>query len=140
MMNVHSRVVGWPDFRDGISVVGHWIERFGFAHAFAFVEDDDAVSGTSAFETDLDSAVGQVARGFEADGFERKSVVGTDGALLLDEEEFVVGLVGRQVTDPATVESETVQSSKSATATAHTAPAGWPIEDVCLAATSRMGP
>ena len=62
-----------------------------------------------ALKADLDGAIGQMARGFEAEGFEREGVVGADVALLLDKEQFVVGLVGRQVAHAAAVQGEAVQ-------------------------------
>jgi hypothetical protein len=92
-----------------LAVVGDRIQGFGFAHAFAFVIDDDALGGAPALEADLDGAVGQMARSLEAQGFESESVVGADLPVLLDEEELVVGLVGRQIAHAAAVQREPIQ-------------------------------
>ena len=92
----------------GRPIVGDGVEQAGFAHAFALVINDDPRGGVFALEADLDGAVGQVARGFEAEGFEGEGVVGADVAFFLDEEQFVVGLVGRQEADAAAVEGEAV--------------------------------
>ena len=84
----------------GLRSLAIGIEQTGLAHAFALVINDDAVGGLGALEADLDGAVRQVARGFEAERFEGEGVVGADMALFLDEEQFVVGLIGRQETHP----------------------------------------
>lgn len=93
----------------GFAIVGDWVEGIGMAHAFAFVEDDDAFFGTITLEADLDGPVGQVPWGFPTNGFEGESVVGADMTVFLDEEHFVIGLVGREVADPGAIESKTLQ-------------------------------
>jgi hypothetical protein len=57
--------------------------------------------------TDTNSAVEQVAPGFEAKRFKGQDVVGADVASLLDEEQFVVGLAGRKETDTAAIPRNT---------------------------------
>ena len=57
-------------------------------------------------EAHLDSALGQVAWRFKADGFESEGIVGADVALFLDEEQLVIGLVGRQVANAAAIQGE----------------------------------
>ena len=47
---------------DGFAVVGNRIQGAGFAHAFPFVKNDEALGGTFSFETDLNGALGQMAR------------------------------------------------------------------------------
>ena len=78
------------------AVVGDGVEQTGFAHAFALVINHDAASGLRTLEADVDGAVRQVARRFKAERFEGEGVVGADVAFFLDEEQFVVGLIGRQ--------------------------------------------
>jgi hypothetical protein len=53
----------------------------------------------------------EVAGRFVADAPEGEGVVGQDGAVLLDEEELVVGLVGRQEADAREVEAEAVDGA-----------------------------
>ena len=101
------------DFRLGwverFAVVGDGVEQAGFAHAFAFVINDHALHRPGALEADVDGAVGQMARRFEAERLEGERVVGADVAFLLDEEQFVVGLVGRQEANPLAIQGEAVQ-------------------------------
>ncbi len=78
------------------TVVGDGVEQAGFTHAFAFVVNHHAGDGLGALEPDVDGAIGQMARRFPPQRFEGKGVVGADVTLLLDEEQFVIGLVGRQ--------------------------------------------
>jgi hypothetical protein len=92
-----------------LAVVGDRFQGFGFAHAFAFVINDNALGGAPALEAHLDGAFGQMARSLEAKGLEGESVVGADVPVLFDEEELVVGLVGREVAHAAAVEREPVQ-------------------------------
>src|SRR5262245_20599830 len=101
-------VVGWPRW-EGLSVIGDGVQKTGLAHALAFVVDDDALGRTAALEADLHDAVGQMSWSFAAPSFERKGVVGADGAVLLDEEEFVVGLVRREIAHATAVEGEAVE-------------------------------
>ena len=42
-------------------------------------------------------------------GFEGEGVVGADVALFLDEEQFVVGLIGREEANPVAIQGEAVQ-------------------------------
>ena len=74
------------------------------SHALAFVVNDDASGGLGTLETDVDGAVGQMTRGFPAKGFEGESVVGAAVAFFLDEEQFVVGFIGREKADPVAVQ------------------------------------
>lgn len=61
-----------------------------------------------ALEADLDGPVGQMAWSLEANTFEGKRVVGAKLAVFLDEEEFVIGLVGWEETDAVAVQAEAV--------------------------------
>ena len=92
----------------GFSVVGNGIKWFGFPHALGFIKDNDAVGWAFTLEADLNGAIGQMTRSFKANGFKGEGVVGADGAVLFDKKHFVVGFVGRQVTNPGAVEGETV--------------------------------
>ena len=91
------------------AVVGDGVERFGFAHALALVEDDHPIGGRLALETDLDGAIGQMSGCFKADAFEGEGVVAPDMAVFLHKEELVVDFIGRQELDLRTIESETIQ-------------------------------
>ena len=50
-----------------------------------------------------------MAWGLEANGFKGEGVVGADRAIFFDKEQFVVGLVGWQVTNTAAIEGEAIQ-------------------------------
>ena len=91
------------------AVVGDGVEQTGFAHALALVINHHAAGGLRTLEADVDGAVGQVARRFKAERFEREGVVGADVAFFLDEEQFVVGLIGRQEADPFAIQGEAVE-------------------------------
>jgi len=91
------------------SVVGHGIKQTSLAHALAFVINDDATGRLRTLETDLDGPVRQMARSFPAERLEGEGIVGANGAVFLDEEEFVVGFVGRQAAEAAAVQRETIQ-------------------------------
>src|SRR6266545_3590346 len=54
-------------------------------------------------------AVGQVAGRFKAKRFEREGVIGADMTLLLDEEQFIVGLIGREETNPFAIQGKAVK-------------------------------
>jgi len=90
-------------------IVGDGIQRAGFSHALALVIDDHTPGGGLAFEAYLDGAIGQVAWSLEANGLEGEGVVGADVALFLDEEQLVVGFIGRKKTHAVAVQGEAVQ-------------------------------
>ena len=52
----------------------------------------------------MDGAIWQVPWRFPAKRFEGELVVGADVAFLLDEEQFVVGLIGRQKANPLVIQ------------------------------------
>ena len=93
----------------GFAIIGNRIEQSGFPHAFAFVVDDHDLVGAEALEANLDRAIGQMARGFEAQGFEGKSIVRADMSFLLGEEHLIVGLVGREVANAAAIKGKAVE-------------------------------
>ena len=90
-------------------IVGDGVQQAGLAHALALVINDDPRGRVFALEADLNGALGQVAGSFEAQRFEGEGVVGAHVAFFLDEEQFVVGLVGREEAHPAAVQGEAVQ-------------------------------
>jgi len=51
-------------------------------------------------EPDVNGAIRQMPRRFKAQRFEGEGVVGADVAFLLDEEQLVIGLVGREESNP----------------------------------------
>src|SRR5262249_30984695 len=57
------------------------------------------------------SAKARVTWAFKAPGFKRESIVRPDGAVFLDEKQFIVGLVERQIADPSPIQGEAVQRS-----------------------------
>jgi len=61
----------------------------------ALVVDDHAAGGSLALESDLDGAIGKMTWGFVACAFEGEGVVTPNMAVFLDEEEFVVHVIGR---------------------------------------------
>lgn len=91
------------------AVVGDGVQGASFSHTLSFVIDDDSGGGVLALEADRNGAVGEVARGFKAHGLEGEGVVGADLALVLDEEEFIVGLIGRKEADAGAIQGEAIQ-------------------------------
>ena len=101
---------GWLEIGGGgFAIVGHGVQKFGLAHAFALVIDDDALGGAPTFEADLDGAVGQMARGFETKGFEGEGVVGADVPVSSTKKNSSLAWLGGRLTDTAAVEREPVQ-------------------------------
>ena len=96
--------LGWP-------VCGRWRRRraIGLRPCVRPCNKRRRVPGPGALEADVDGAVRQMARRFKAERFEGKGVVGADVAFFLDEEQFVVGLIGRQEAHPFAVQREAVQ-------------------------------
>ena len=92
-------------------VIGDRVQRAGLAHALALVIDNDPAGGVFALKADLNGAVGQVARSLEANAFEREGIVGASLPVFLDEEQFVVGLVGREETDVVAIQGKAVQGA-----------------------------
>ena len=91
------------------AVVGDGVEQTGFAHAFALVINHDAAGGLRTLKADVDGAVRQVARRFQAERFEGEGVVGADVAFFLDEKQLVVGLIGREEANPFAIQGEAVE-------------------------------
>src|SRR5690606_18980888 len=91
----------------GLAVVGHEVHGARFAHAFALEVHDGTVE-FQAVEADLYFATAEVAWGFEAGVLEREGVVGEHGAILLDEEQFLVDVARREEADAAEIEPEAI--------------------------------
>ena len=92
----------------GLAVVGDRVEQSGFAHAFAFVINDDAARRFASLEPDLDRAIGQMTRRLKAKRFKREGIIGAHLALFLDVEEFVVGFVRWEEAHAAAVQREPI--------------------------------
>lgn len=85
-------------------VIGHGVEQAGFPHAFAFVINDDPLHWPGALEPDVDRSIRQVPWRFKAERFEGERVVGTDVTFLFNEEQLIIGLVGREESNPFAIQ------------------------------------
>ena len=92
------------------TVVGEVIDDSGLAHALVLVIDDDFIE-VLAVEAQLYFTVSQIPGCFVAGVVEGESVVVTHMALGFDKEQFIVGLVGGEVSDAVSVHTETVNGS-----------------------------
>ena len=90
------------------AIVCDEIDGSGFAHPLSVVENDGAVIESLPVIADLDLSVAQVARSLKTNLFKTESVVVADMPIFFGEEEFVVGLVGREEANAGEVDAETV--------------------------------
>jgi len=90
-----------------MTIIGDRVQRLSLANTRAFEEDDDSREGV-AIKTNLDLTVSQIRWSFEADVFQGEGVVDLDLAGFFNEEEFIIGFIGRKETDAFQIQAEAI--------------------------------